>query len=60
MKDKKRQIILVSLLMMSLLLVTLGVSVSLFSYVRKGSTENSVKLGSITRSSSSPTRFCTL
>lgn len=48
MKDKKRQIILVSLLMISLLLVTLGVSVSLFSYVRKGSTENSVKLGSIT------------
>ncbi len=48
MKDKKRQIILVSLLMISLLLVTLGVSFSLFSYVRKGSTENSVKLGSIT------------
>ena len=48
MKDKKRQVILVSLLMISLLLVTLGVSVSLFSYVRKGSTENSVKLGSIT------------
>ena len=47
MKDKKRQIILVSLLIISLLLVTLGVSVSLFSYVRKGSTENSVKLGSI-------------
>ena len=42
MKDKKRQIILVSLLIISLLLVTLGVSVSLFSYVRKGSTENSV------------------
>ena len=48
MKDKKRQVILVSLLMMSLLLLTLGVSVSLFSYVRKGSTENSVKLGAIT------------
>ena len=48
MKDKKRQIIIGFLLMMSLLLVTLGVSVSFFSYVRKGSTENSVKLGSIT------------
>ena len=42
------QIIFILLLIGSLILITVGVSVSLFSYVKEGSTENSIKLGNIT------------
>ena len=48
MKNKKRSLIISFLAILSVLLVTLGVSVSFFSYMKKGEKENSIKLGSIT------------
>ena len=48
MKNKKRSLIIGFLVILSVLLVTLGVSVSFFSYMKKGEKENSIKLGSIT------------
>ena len=48
MKNKKRSLVISFLVILSVLLVTLGVSVSFFSYMKKGEKENSIKLGSIT------------
>ena len=47
MKNKKRQGLLVVLSLLSILLITAGVTYAFFSYTRSGSTENSISSGSI-------------
>ena len=45
----KRTGILISVIgILSLLLVTLGISFSIFNYIKEGNNENSVKVGDIT------------
>ncbi len=45
---KNKQLFLTVTLVLVLLLITTGVSVAFFNYVKEGTTENSIKLGTIT------------
>lgn len=46
--SKKKQLLISVILILSISCITLGVSFSLFSYMKEGSKENVIKLGSIT------------
>ena len=48
MISNKKQLFLSSFLIIIILLITVGVSFSFFSYVKRGNTENSIKVGEIT------------
>ena len=46
--NKKKQTIIMLLGIMSILLVTVGVTYAFFSYIKEGTTENTITTGSIT------------
>lgn len=48
MKNRRKQIIVTVLAVVSLIVITVGVSYSFFTYTREGTTENVIKSGSIT------------
>lgn len=48
MKKMNRQMLVSIFGILSLLLVTLGISVAFFSYTKEGTTENSIKIGTMT------------
>ena len=48
MKNRGKQIVITVLAIVSLIVITLGVSYSFFTYTREGTTENVIKSGSIT------------
>ena len=48
MKNKKKQIIITLVAIISLIVITVGVTYAFFNYAKKGTTDNVVKTGSIT------------
>ena len=48
MKTKKKQIIITLIAMISLIVITVGVTYAFFNYSRTGTTDNVVKTGGIT------------
>ena len=48
MKNKKRQIIITLVAIISLIVITVGVTYAFFNYAKEGTTDNTIKTGSIT------------
>ena len=48
MKNKKKQIIITLIAIISLIVITVGVTYSFFNYAKEGTTDNTIKTGSIT------------
>jgi len=48
MKNKKKQIIITLIAIISLILITVGVTYAFFNYAKEGTTDNTIKTGSIT------------
>ena len=48
MKNKKKQIIITLVAIISLILITVGVTYSFFNYAKEGTTDNTIQTGSIT------------
>ena len=48
MKNKKKGLVLSVIAVVMLLVITIGISYAFFSYTKKGTTENSIKTGTIT------------
>ena len=48
MKNKKKQIIITLIAIISLIVITVGVTYAFFNYAKKGTTDNTIKTGSIT------------
>ena len=48
MKDKKKQIIITLVAIISLIVITVGVTYAFFNYAKEGTTDNTIKTGSIT------------
>ena len=48
MKNKKKQIIITLIAIISLIVITLGVTYAFFNYAKEGTTDNTIKTGSIT------------
>ena len=46
--NKKRTTTIMLLLFLSIILITIGVTYAFFNYAKEGTTENTVKTGSIT------------
>ena len=48
MKNKKKQIIITLIAIISLIVITVGVTYAFFNYAKEGTTDNTIKTGSIT------------
>ena len=48
MKNKKKQIIITLMAIISLIVITVGVTYAFFNYAKEGTTDNTIKTGSIT------------
>ena len=48
MKNKKKQIIITLIAIISLIIITVGVTYAFFNYAKEGATDNTIKTGSIT------------
>ena len=48
MKNKKKQIIITLIAIISLIVITVGVTYAFFNYAKKGTTDNTIQTGSIT------------
>ena len=48
MKNKKKQIIITLIAIISLIIITVGVTYAFFNYAKEGTTDNTIKTGSIT------------
>ena len=48
MKNKKKQIIITLIAIISLIVITVGVTYAFFNYTKEGTTDNTIKTGSIT------------
>ena len=48
MKNKKKQIIITLIAIISLMVITVGVTYAFFNYAKEGTTDNTIKTGSIT------------
>ena len=48
MKNKKKQIIITLMAIISLIVITVGVTYAFFNYTKEGTTDNTIKTGSIT------------
>ena len=48
MKNKKKQIIITLIAIISLIVITVGVTYAFFNYAKEGTTDNTIQTGSIT------------
>ena len=48
MKNKKKQIVITLIAIISLIVITVGVTYAFFNYVKEGTTDNTIKTGTIT------------
>ena len=48
MKNKKKQIIITLIAIISLIVITVGVTYAFFNYAKEGTTDNTIKTGTIT------------
>ena len=48
MKNRKKQIIITLVAIISLIVITVGVTYAFFNYAKEGTTDNTIQTGSIT------------